>query len=308
MKAIRIHRFGGPEVLSLDTLEPPTPIGEQALVRVLAASVNPIDYKVRAGQAPGISMADLPMVLGRDLAGEVIAVGDGQHDLEIGDAVFAHLGWDRGGYAEQVLIASGEWARKPEGLSFARAASLAQVGDTAWQGLFDQGGLVSGQRVLIQGATGGVGQIAVQLAHQAGARVFATGPAAGQSLLKQLGADEPIDYKAVRFEDIARDLDLVLDLVGGETRARSWSLLKPDGVLVTTLGGADFAAEAKAAGRVGKAYLVRPKGDDLAEMADRAARGELRIEIAASFPLAQAADAQSLLETAHPGGKIVLTF
>lgn len=308
MKAVRIHRFGGPEVLSLDAIESPVPKGQQALVQVQAASVNPVDYKIRKGQYPGISIADLPVVLGRDLAGTVIAVAEDQRDLKVGDLVFAHLGWDRGGYAEQVLIEPGEWARKPAALSFAQAASLAQTGDTAWQALFDHGRLKAGQRVLIQGATGGVGQIAVQLAHQAGAYVFATGSTAGQTLLTELGADQAIDYKETRFEEVARDLDLVLDLVGGETRARSWSTLKAGGTLVTALGNLNLDEEAKAAGRNGIAFAVQPRGGDLAEMSDLMARGALRVTIAASFPFAEAAAAHTLLETARPDGKIVLTF
>lgn len=293
-------------MLSLDTVPVPVPRGAQALVKVHAASVNPVDYKVRAGLYPGLSAADLPMVLGRDLAGVVVAVGPEQNDLRSGDEVFAHLGRDRGGYAEQVIVEPGEWARKPAALSFEAAASLAQAGDTAWQGLFDHGGLVAGQRVLIQGATGGVGQLAVQLAHQAGAFVFATGASAGQQLLKELGADQPIDYRTTRFEDVASDLDLVFDLIGGDARARSWPLLKPEGVLVTTLGDAGFAAEARTAKREGRAFSVEPKGEDLAEMADRAASGAILVNIAATFPLDQAAEAQVLLERSHPGGKVVL--
>jgi NADPH:quinone reductase-like Zn-dependent oxidoreductase len=308
MKAIRIHRFGGPDVMRLDTLTTPEPTKEQALVLVHAASVNPIDYKVRSGFYPGITGADLPVVLGRDLAGRVIAVGEDQHHLKVGDAVFAHLGWDRGGYAEKVLVEPGEWARKPEDLSFARAAGLAQTGDTAWQGLFEHGKLQSGQRVLIQGATGGVGLIAVQLAHQAGAYVVATGSASGQVLLKDLGADETIDYETTCVEDVAKDFDLVLDLVGGNIRLRSWSVLNSDGILVTTLGNVNLEAEARAAGRKGVAFAVQPRADDLAEMAKRASRGNLRIDIAATYPLHDAAAALTRLETARPKGKIILTF
>lgn len=306
MQAIRIHRFGGPEVLRLDDLPSPIPAGAQALVRVRAASVNPVDFKIRKGGYPRVKDADLPIVLGRDLAGDVIAVGPEQTSLKVGDRVLAHLGWKRGGYAQEVLIEPGEWALLPAAVDYETAAALTLVGDTAWQGLFDQGGLKAGQRVLIHGATGGVGQMAVQFAHQAGAHVFATGGAESLDLLRALGADEAIDYKAQRFEDVARDLDLVFDTIGGDTRARSWPLLKEDGVLVTTVGSPGFEQEAAAAGRTGKGYSAVPKGDDLAEFVRRAAAGTLRVEISQTFPLAQAADAHRALEQGHPHGKIVL--
>ena len=269
--------------------------------------MNPVDFKTRSGDFPMVREDDLPIVLGRDLAGEVIEVGPDQADLKPGDRVMAQIGWDRGAYAEEVLIEPGEWAILPDGLSYETAAALALVGDTAWQGLFDQGGLGEGQRVLIHGGTGGVGQMAVQFAYQKGAYVFATGGPDGQDLLRRLGADEAIDYENARFEDVATDLDLVLDLIGGETRARSWGLLKPDGVLVTTVDDPGFEAEAKRAHRTGKSYGATPKGKDLADFAHKAADGRLTIEIAKTFPLAEAAAAHRMLENDHPQGKIVLT-
>lgn len=308
MRAIRIHRFGGPDVLSLDSVDAPSPSGNQAKVRVRAASLNPVDLKTRKGEFPNVAAADLPVVLGRDLAGEVMEVGPEQVDLKRGDRVLAHLGGDRGAYAEEVLIEPGEWAVLPDALSYETAAALPLVSDTAWQGLFNEGGLKSGQRVLIHGGTGGVGQMAVQFAHRKGAHVFATGGGAGQDLLRSLGADEPIDYENARFEEAATDLDLVLDLVGGDTRARSWALLKPGGALVTTVMDPGFEAEAKRAQRTGKTFSAVPDHMKLAEVAYDAAVGKLKIKIAATFPLAQAAEAHRMLESEHPQGKIVLTL
>ena len=305
MKIVRIHRFGGPEVLTVETADAPSPKGNEALVRVHAASVNPIDVKQRTGDR--LKESDLPAVLGRDLAGEVIAIGPEQVDLKKGDAVLAHIGWERGAYAEQVIVKPGEWAVKPDALGWVEAGALPLVADTAWQGLVATGRVDEGWRVLIHAASGGVGRMGVQFAHQRKAIVFATGGKDSLDDLRALGADHVIDYENERFEDVATELDLVFDLVGGDTRARSWSLLKPGGVLVTTVGG-DVEAEGRAHGRTGKAIMAQPAGKDLADFAHKAASGKLKVDIARTFPIDQVANSHRFLEEGHPHGKVVLTF
>ncbi|HVW92284.1 MAG TPA: NADP-dependent oxidoreductase [Devosia sp.] len=235
MEAMRIHEFGGPDVLQRDDVQRPAAGPGELLVRVAAASVNPVDFKMRAG---GYSrqQQDLPITLGRDLAGTVEQVGPGVSGFSTGDEIFALLGRDRGTYAEYVLVKPEEAARKPKNLSFIEAAAVPLAGLTAWQGLFDQGGLAAGQRVLIHGGAGGVGHLAVQFAKAHGAFVATTASAQDADYLRGIGADEVIDYKNQRFEDELSGMDLVYDLIGGETQARSWDVLKPGGIIVSTLG------------------------------------------------------------------------
>lgn len=309
MRAVRVHRFGGPETLSLERYLDQPRLGDlDILVRVRAASLNPVDAKIRDGGYPKIGLADLPYALGRDLAGEVLAVGAQMADVKPGDPILAHLGWDRGAWASRAVVRPGEWAIKPTALSWETAAAIPLVADTAWQGLFDHGELKAGQRVLIHAASGGVGQMAVQLAKAKGATVFATAGPDAQNLLRDLGADTPIDYRLDRFEDVATDLDLVFDLMGGETRARSWGLLKPGGRLATTVATGDVAAEGQARGGfTGIAYSAVPRGATLNEVARKVADGRLQMHIAKTFPLSRVAAAARFAEGDSPHGKVVLT-
>ena len=308
MKCVRIHRFGGPETLQLDELTQLMPAQGEFVVRIAAASVNPVDYKIRAGTTPYVGPKDLPFVMGQDGAGVVTRVGEGVDGVAAGDPVLLFVGWDRGTYAEEVVVRPGEWTRAPEGLDMDAAAGLPLAGVTAWQGLFDHGGLKAGQRVLVHGGSGGVGHLAVQLAKHKGAHVTATCGTVAVEFVRSLGADEVVDYRKHKFEHHARDIDLVYDLVGGDTRQRSWSVLKPGGRLVSAVRGGDVEAEARAAGgeRMGLWYAARPDADQMAELAGLAASGKLRVHIDKSFPLDKAADAQSHLETGHPKGKVLI--
>jgi NADPH:quinone reductase-like Zn-dependent oxidoreductase len=302
MKAIRIHRFGGPEVLRLDEIDNPSIDGGKMLVKVAAASVNPVDYKIRRGGYPRVKDSDLPVTLGRDVAGVVeTAAGD----FKVGDEVYAHLDWADGGYAEYAVVAPGGAALKPKTLDMIAAAAVPLAGDTAWQGLFDHGGLKAGQTVLIHGGSGGVGGFAVQFAKAAGARVIATASGDGLQLARDYGADQVVDYKNQRFEDVAHDVDLVFDLIGGETHERSYAVLKPGGTLISTVHEPD---EAKAAEKHLKAerYMAVPNGGQLAQIAGLIDAGKVKVVVAKTFPLAQAADAHRYLETQHPLGKVVL--
>jgi NADPH:quinone reductase-like Zn-dependent oxidoreductase len=303
MKAIRIHRFGGPEVLQLDEIDVPTAGGDKLLIRVIAASVNPVDYKIRRGGYPRVKEEDLPVTLGRDVAG-VVETAAGE--FKVGDEVFAHLAWSEGGYAEHAVVAPAGAALKPKSLDMITAAGVPLVATTAWQGLFEHGGLKAGQRVLIHGGSGGVGGYAVQFAHIAGAHVFTTASGDGVKLAKDYGADEVIDYRHQKFEDVAVDLDLVLDLVGGETQERSFAVLKRGGALISAVQPPNKEIAAEKNIRIER-YIANPNGQELRHFAELIDTGKLKTSLSKTFPLARAADAHRFLESEHPRGKIVLT-
>ena len=303
MRAIRIHRFGGPEVLQLDEIDKPSTDGGKLRIRVAAASVNPVDYKIRRGGYPGVSDADLPITLGKDLAGVVeIAAGE----FKVGDEVYAHVTWPDGAYVDYAVVAPSGVAAKPKSLDMIAAAAVPLAATTAWQGLFDHGGLKSGQTVLIHGASGGVGGFAVQFAKAKGARVIATASGDGLQTVRDYGADVVVDYKTQKFEDVAHDVDLVFDLIGGDTQARSFAVLKSGGTLISTVQNPD---PAKAAEKQLKAerYIAMPNGEDLAEIGALIDAGKVKVVVARTFPLAEAADAHRFLENDHPRGKVVLT-
>ncbi len=303
MKAVRIHRFGGPDVLSLDDVPMPEPQQGEVVIRVHAASVNPVDYKIRDGGYLGSDK--LPITMGRDVSGTILRQEGQGGGFKVGDAVCAMLSPDQGGYAEYVLAKTHELAPKPARLDHVQAAAVPLAALTAWQGLFDHGGLHEGQRVLIHGAAGGVGHFAVQFAKARGATVYATAGTRDQEFVRGLGADAVIDYKTERFEDRARGIDIVFDLIGGETQDRSWSVLKPNGIIVSTLTEPkqDLAKQHKARG---VRYMAQPNGQQLREIGDLIEAGRVRPEVTAVLPLAEAAQAQQRLEHEHPRGKIVL--
>ena len=307
MRAVRIHRFGGPEVLQLEDLPTPEPGPGEVLVRIAAASLNPVDIKMRNGGYPRLTQNNLPSGLGRDLSGVVEVIGPNVSGVAPGMPVFAHLAWDRAAYADYAIVKPGEFAPKPETLTMLDAGSLPLASMTAWQGLFDQGGLTAGERVLIHGASGGVGYLAVQFAKLKGATVFATASGPNLDWVRSLGADEAIDYKAQRFEDVGQDIDLVFDLIAGETRARSWAVLKPQGRLVTTLAAGDAVKEGVEHGRRGLAYyMARPDAGQLREVGRMVDDGQLQVMVDRVFPLDEVQAAQRHLETGHPRGKVVL--
>src|SRR6476660_8552590 len=232
MKAIRIHNYGGPEVLQYEDAPRPQPQAGEVVVRVHAAGVNPIDWKVREGHMKDFWAHKLPLILGWDFSGVIEKVGSGATKFKKGDEVYSVPDASRdGAYAEYIVVRESELALKPKSLHHVRAAAVPLAAVTAWQALFDAGQLKRGQRALIHGGSGGVGHIAVQLAKWKGAHVIATASTKNHELLRELGADETIDYTRQRFEDVARNVDIVLDLIGGETQERSWSVLKKGGVL-----------------------------------------------------------------------------
>jgi NADPH:quinone reductase-like Zn-dependent oxidoreductase len=306
MKAIRIHGFGGREVLELDDLPIPQPGEDDLLVRIHAASVNPVDYKIRRGTVPWVSREMLPLPLGRDLSGTVESVGAQVAAFGEGEAVHAMLGdIDRGSYAEYVLVRPNEAAPKPARLSHIEAAAVPLAALTAWQGLFDHGHLEAEQTVLIHGGSGGVGHFAIQFAKVRGAIVLTTVSAQNLEFVGELGADRAIDYQSQRFEEIARDVDLVLDLVGGETQERSWSVLKPGGILVSALGEPS-RQKAMQRGVHAVGYRAQANGGQLAEIGRLIDQGKVRPVVMATYPLAEARRAHEQLERGHVRGKIVL--
>lgn len=305
MKAVRIHEFGSENVLRLERIEQPEPGKGEVLVKIMAASVNPVDWKTRNGDYPPVTEEDLPLIPGRDIAGEVAALGSGVSGLSVGDRVFAILGARHGGYEEYVSLPATQLIAMPAGLSFDEAAAVPLAGMTAWQGLFQHGNLVAGQRVLIHGGGGGVGHFAIQFAKAKGAWVGTTVSGADVGLAKELGADEVIDYTTVRFEDLIDPVDVVLDLVGGETRERSFDVLKEGGVMVSTLGEPDKQEAKRRKVRV-TGFMVSPNTKQLTEIADLIDRGEVKVVLHKVFPLEEAAAAQRALETEHVQGKIVL--
>jgi len=305
MKAIRIHSFGGPNVLMLDQIDRPVPQPGQVLIKIGAASINPVDYKIRQGGYPRVTLDQLPVTLGRDICG-VIEAGTGDDTCRIGDAVFALLDWNVGGYAEFVALPVALCAPKPKSLSTVEAAAVPLAALTAWQGIFDNGELQAGQTILIHAGSGGVGHFAVQFAKNKGARVFATASGINVDFVRQLGADVVIDYKTQRFEDLASDMDVVFDLIGGETRERSWRTLRRGGILISTLGQPD-EAKARQYGVRGKGYMAAPSRAQLLEIGRLIDGKKVRPTVTRTYPLEAARDAQRFLEEAHPRGKVVLT-
>ena len=309
MKAVRIHSFGGPEVMHYEDLPRPEPKQGELLVRVHAASINPVDWKIREGKVPWVSQDMLPIILGRDISGVVetgtVKASDGAAGFGPGDAVYAMLAGSHGGDAEYAIVTAREAAPKPRSLDHVHAAAVPLAGLTAWQGLFDHGKLKSGQRVLIQGAAGGVGHFAVQFAKAAGAFVYATASGDHIARLRELGADEVIDYKNRRFEDVAKDVDLVFDLIGGETQDRSWAVVKPGGMIVSTVAAPsqDRASSHRARGTI---YRAEPNGRQLAEIGTLIDSGKVEPIVEAVFPLPEAAKAMQANQQGHTLGKIVL--
>lgn len=304
MKAVRLHSFGGPEVLAIEDMPRPKPGPREVLIRVEAAGVNPVDYKIRSGEFKPEGLKT-PLTLGRDVAGVVEEVGREVSDLKAGDKVYAMLDREPGSYAEFTLARAEHVVPKPARLDYLHAAAVPLAATTAWQGLFDHGKLKAGERVLIHGAAGGVGHFAVQFAKDRGAYVIATARDEDRELLRQWGADEVIDYKKERFEDRARDIDLVFDLVAGDAQERSWSVLKPGGRIVSTLQPPSEVEAAKHNAK-GEVFMARPNREQLARIGQLIDSGMVSVFLQQTFPLAEAGRAHDHLAKDHVQGKVVL--
>jgi NADPH:quinone reductase-like Zn-dependent oxidoreductase len=307
IRKVRIHRFGGPEVVQIDSVEPSLPDASQVLVNVKAASINPVDFKIRNGQYPAVKEDRLPYTLGRDVSGIVEKCGAQATQFKISDAVLGMVGIGGGGYAEQAVLDQKSLARKPPHIDYSAAAAIPLAGQTAWQGLFRHGRLEGGQSVLIHGGSGGVGHFAIQFAKSKGARVITTVATENVEFARGLGADVVIDYKTERFEERARDLDMVLDLIDGETRERSWKLLKRGGVLVSTLTEPSQDTASRYGVRALR-YTVEADGRELAEIVELVASGKVKPHVQRTFQLEDAAEAMAAVEHGGSAGKIVLTL
>ncbi len=305
MKAICFHEYGGPEVLKYENVQRPEPQHGQVLIQVRAAAVNPVDWKIREGWLASMIPLQLPTIAGTDVAGVVMATGQGVTDFRVGQDVYGFVGIGGGAYAGYTTAAIETIALQPQTLDYVQAASVPLVATTAWQALFEAGGLKEGQTVLIHGGAGGVGTFAVQLAKMKGAYVLATASSQNVEFVKGLGADEVIDYTTTRFETVAHHVDVVLDIIGGETQQRSWGVLKPGGILVSTLGPPSQEDAAKH--RVRAAFVqAQPTAGLLKEIARLLDSGQIKPNVGKMFPMEQARQAQELKQHGHTRGKIVL--
>jgi NADPH:quinone reductase-like Zn-dependent oxidoreductase len=306
MKAVRIHSYGGPEVLQYEAAPRPKPGKGEVLIRVDAAGVNPIDWKVRAGYMKDFIPHSFPLILGWDVSGVIEKVGPNVPRFKKGDEVYSLPDHTRNGaYAEYIVVRESEVALKPNALHHVRAAAVPLATLTAWQALFDTAQLRPRQRVLIHGAAGGVGHFAVQLAKWKGAHVIGTASAKNHEMLYKLGADELIDYTTQRFEDVTRNIDVVLDTIGGDTQERSWQVLKKGGILVSFVQSPS-ENKAKEHGVRGIRLGARPNGQELVEIAKIVDAGKLAPVIDRILPLSEARRAHELSQSGHTRGKIVL--
>lgn len=308
MRVITQETLGGPEVLTIVDVPEPQPLPTEVLVRVKAIGLNPLEARLRAGEFPLIGRP--PFVLGWDISGEVVQAS-GTWRFRPGDEVFGMPLFPRAAsaYAEVVSAPALHLARKPASLSHVEASALPVVGLTAWQGLVDLGGVKEGDRVLVHGGGGGVGHVAVQIAKALGAHVIATASTSKRKFVEGFGADEVIDYTTVDFTEAVRDVDVVLDTIGGESAARSLTVLRPGGHLVTAVAeeDAELAARYEAAGMRFSGIAVDPDPVALRGLTELVEQGRLRVHVQETFPFERVADAHRLLDAGHLQGKLVLT-
>jgi NADPH:quinone reductase-like Zn-dependent oxidoreductase len=307
MKAVHIHDYGGLDVLHYEEDAPrPTPGAGEVLIRVHATSMNPFDCAVRAGYMGQYFNYTFPLILGTDVSGVVEEVGAGVTDVSPGDVVYTRAGVYRdGAHAEYVLAIAADVVAKPPSLDHVHAAALPHVTLTAWQGLIEFADLSEGQTVLIHAAAGGVGHIAVQLARWRGAKVFGTA-SVNLPFLEELGVDVPIDYTKTAFEDIAKDVDVVLDLLGGETQQRSWQVLKPGGILLSTVQPPSQETALAHGVRQRMIGTMPPIRKVLTEASRMVEENRLKPHVSAVIPLQEIQKGHAMIEGRHTRGKIVV--
>ena len=306
MKAMMLPRFGGVEEFRLEEIARPVPGPGEVLVRIAGTSVNPVDAKGRAGEVPFLFPPEsLPLLLGFDASGRVEEVGAGVTDWQIGDAVYGFPPAAPGTFAEYVCLRADAVAAPPRSLPLVDAGAVPLAAMTAWHGLMTQGEMQPGQRVLIQGGSGGVGHFAVQFAHRLGATVYATASGKNVEFLRELGADTAIDYRTDGVKELAGQMDLVYDLAGGKTEESSWAALKPDGMLVLAAGQPNLTLAAPGQrGLFAQAQSTRADLERVAQMIDD---GQVRLTISGRFPLEQVGEAQTQLEQGGSRGKVLVT-
>lgn len=306
MKAARIHEYGTADVIRVEDAPMPEIGPDDLLIRTVAASVNPVDWKIRRGYLAQMLNHPLPLTLGWDVSGIVEQVGTGVTTFKPGDAVYSRPDIRRNGsYAEYIAVRASEVALKPATISHVEAAALPLVSITAWEALITAAGMQPGQRVLIHAGAGGVGSIAVQLAKARGAHVTATASAAKSAFVRSLGADEVVDYRDPAAFAAARDLDIVFDTIGGDTQEASWAMLKPGGFLVS-ITQPPKAERAEAEGKRAGFVFIDPNAAILRDLATLVDEGKIRPIIGGEFRLDHAARAHEASETGRTTGKIVL--
>lgn len=303
IQAIRIHNYGESDVLTLETIAQPEPQPNEVLIRVQAAGVNPLDWKIRAGYMKEVFPMPLPFTPGMDVAGIVEAIGADVKALQVGQPVYGEL--KMGAYAQFATAPQDAIALKPMTLDFVEAASVPMVAMTAYQAVFDHADLKPAQTVLIHAASGGVGMFAVQFAKWKGAHVIGTASAVNAEFVRSLGADQVIDYNATPFEQVVENVDVVLDTLGGDTQARSYSVVKPGGILISTAAPPN-AQKAQERGIRAEMMNMKPSASLLEEIASLLDSGQVKTLVAQTFSLSEARQAQELSQGGHVRGKIVL--
>ena len=307
MKAIIIKEFGGVDKLQLAEVERPDRTEDQILIKVMAAGVNPVDTKIRSGKHISCSSLQLPAILGKDMSGVIESVGKNVKEFKVGDPVFGCI---NSTYAAYVAASPEFIVKKPENISFETAAAVSLAGLTAYQAINDHLNVSSGQRVLIQSAAGGVGHLAVQFAKLQGAFVSGTASGKNMEFLKDLGVDQPINYKKEKFEEIATNIDAVMDTMGGEILYRSIRLVKPGGKVVclpsSTKDDPKAIALAQERGVELIWFMMQPEKEALQAISDLLKEGKLRVEIQQGFPLQEIAQAHQLVESHGVRGKIAV--
>ena len=304
MKAVVANEYGGPEVLKYQDAPRPEPKSDEILVRVIAAAVNPVDTYVRQGKFRG--PGNPPLIIGYDIAGVVEKTGPEAKRFKPGDAVYCYLSVMRGGgYAEFAIAKESETALKPKNINFEEAAAVPLAATTAWQALIDDGKIEKGQTVLIHGGSGGVGSFAVQIAKAHGLKVIATASTAHQELLKQLGVDQAIDYTTTKFEDVVKDVDVVLNCVRADALGRSYGVVKKGGRIVSITDEPDQNECAKL-GLTCSRMGAHPDSKVLEELTKLIEAGKMKPIVSQTFPLAETGKAHEQVETHHTLGKIVL--
>ena len=303
MKVVIINEYGSNDVIQYVDAKCPEPQAGEVLVKIHAAGVNPVDWKIRDGAGQRMGMT-LPIVLGSEIAGTVEQVGEGVYNLRVGDAVFGII--KSGGFAEYALANAGDLALKPTSLDFVHAAAVPLGALTAWQAMFDAAGLTQGQRILITSTSGGVGSLAVQLAKDKGAHVTGLASERNEAFVRGLGVDEFVDYKTRAFEEVIKDMDVVFDTVGGDTFQKAFHTLKKGGFLVTSVA---FPQDE------GQRYGVRvarvqckPDAAQLDSIRERVDAGKLKAHVATVLPLEEVKQALELSAGGRTRGKIVLAI
>ncbi|WP_182200160.1 NADP-dependent oxidoreductase [Paraliobacillus salinarum] len=308
MKAVVINHYGNSDVLEDTEITKPTPEPNQVLVEVFATSINPIDWKVREGYMKEVIPFEFPIILGWDVAGKIVAVGDKVKNYQVGDEVFARpANTNKGTYAEYTLVDEDLLAKKPTTITFEEAASIPLAGLTAWQSLLDVAKLQEGEKVLIQAGAGGVGSLAIQIAKHVGAYVATTASKENEDYVKALGADLFINYKTEDFENIVKDFDVVFDMMGGEILDRGITVLKPGGRIVTIAGQPNQALADQYQVKA-YSYWLEPNGKQLQEMADLLDKEIIKPQVNHTFSFSASGikEAHDLSATHHAKGKIVI--